>query len=287
MSIEKMTPDRCILISGAAGGIGRELVRELSQAGVTVFAGVLNEQEAALLAADALPNVIAVPMDVSSETSVEQAVQAVAARLPSGGRLVGLVNNAGVDYNAPLQYLSPVEIRRMVEVNLLGAILLTRAALPLLRQGPSRVVLTGSAAGFMAAPIVSTYASTKFAIEGLADALRLEFRPLGIHVAVVEPGIVRTPMTAAAPQMLATMLTRMSADDRRHYEAAMRKIVELSSAQSAGIAPQQVAAAMLHALTAPRPRSRYPVGRDALGAAWLRHLPDAMRDFIQGRLFGL
>ena len=282
-----MTNSKCILISGAAGGIGRATVRALSESNFTVFAGVLNANEAALLAGDGFQRVIPVTLDVSNEESIAVALNTVAEQMSSGGTLCGLINNAGVNYNAPLQYLSVAEIRQTMDVNLLGSILLTRAAIPLLRQNQSRVVFTGSATGFMAPPIISTYAATKFGVEGFADGLRLEFRPLGIQVSVIEPGVVRTPMTAAAPDILEVMLGRMSSGDRTLFENAMRKIAHMSSAPTVGIPADKVAKAILHALTAPFPKARYQVGVDSKIASWACHLPDSVRDFIQRITFGI
>lgn len=276
-----------VLISGAAGGIGRSAARLLSQAGYRVLAGVLNQAEADSISAEAIAGLTPVLLDVSREDSVDAAVQRVAAMLGDQGRLLALVNNAGVNFNGPLQYLSVKEIRMMLDVNLFGAILLTRAALPLLRRNASRVVFTGSAMGLMATPTVSVYAATKFALEGLSDGLRVELAPLGIQVSLVEPGVVRTPMTSGAPGVLAQMLERMSGDDRQRYEALMRKIVDMSVGPKAGVEADQVGRVILHAVSARAPRSRYQVGGDSKALAWLRHLPDTARDAMQRKIFGL
>lgn len=276
-----------VLISGAAGGIGRSAARLLSQAGYRVLAGVLNQAEADSIAGEAIEGLTPVLLDVSREDSVDAAVQRVAAMLGDQDRLLALVNNAGVNFNGPLQYLSVKEVRMMLDVNLFGAILLTRAALPLLRRNASRVVFTGSAMGLMATPTVSVYAATKFALEGLSDGLRVELAPLGIQVSLVEPGVVRTPMTSGAPGVLAQMLERMSGDDRQRYEALMRKIVDMSAGPKAGVDADQVGRAILHAVSARVPRSRYQVGGDSKALAWLRHLPDTARDAMQRKIFGL
>ena len=279
--------DRYVLISGAAGGIGRSAARLLSGAGYRVLAGVLNQEEAASLAAEAITGLTPVMLDVSREASVDAAIQTVVGLIGNRGTLVALVNNAGVNWNGPLQYLSVAEIRQTLDVNLLGAILLTRAALPLLRLNPSRVVFTGSAMGLMASPTVSVYAATKFALEGLSDGLRVELAPLGIRVCLIEPGVVRTPMTALSPGTLGKMLERMSADDRQRYEHLMRKIVDMSTGPKSGVEAAEVGRAILEAVQARSPRSRYQVGGDSRALSWLRHLPDAARDAMQRKIFGL
>ena len=279
--------DRYVLISGAAGGIGRSAARLLSEAGYRVLAGVLNQAEAASLTSEAIDGLTPLILDVSREASVDAALQTVTGLIGNQGRLVALVNNAGVNWNGPLQYLSVAEIRQTLDVNLLGAILLTRAALPLLRQNASRVVFTGSAMGLMASPTVSVYAATKFALEGLSDGLRVELAPLGVHVSLIEPGVVRTPMTASSPGTLEKMLERMSADDRRRYEHLMRKIVDMSTGPKSGVEAAEVGRVILEAVQAQSPRSRYQVGGDSKALSWLRHLPDAARDAMQRKIFGL
>lgn len=278
---------RAVLISGAAGGIGGAATRALAASGYTVFAGVLNEQEADQLADLELKCVMPILLDVSQGESITAALNAVTSKLAPGMNLVGLINSAGLNYNAPLEYLSPEEIRRMVDVNLTGSILLTRASLPLLRRNRSHVIFIGSATGLVASPIVSTYAATKFGIEGLADSLRLEFKPLGIQVSLVEPGVVRTPMTAAAPRLLEVMLGRMKKEDRDRYQGVMQKIAAVSSGPKSGIPPEKVARTICHVLEASRSRARYQVGIDSKIAAYLRHCPESFRDFIQGKAFGI
>jgi NAD(P)-dependent dehydrogenase (short-subunit alcohol dehydrogenase family) len=278
---------RYILLTGAAGGIGRATAERVARLGYTVLGTVINDAEAAQLRAARIPNVEPIVMNLQSEDSINAAVEAVRERIGPSGRLAGLANNAGIDHNAPLQTLSSAEIRQMIDVNLTGSLLLTRASLPLLRAAPSRIVFTGSAMGLLAAPLVTTYAATKWAIEGLSDALRIELRPLHIHVALVEPGVVRTPMTAGMPQAAQGMVQRMSPADRAIYEKPLFKIVEVSTKPGAGVPPEKVADAICHALTADKPRTRYRVGADAKAVGFIRHLPDGVRDWLQRTTFGL
>lgn len=277
---------RYILMSGASGGIGKASAAALAAQGFTVFAGALNDQEAAEIRGWGNQAIVPVVLDLTSIPSIEAAVRSVADTIGSDGHLSALVNISGVNLNAPLQYMSLEEIRLTVDVNLMGSMLLTRAALPLLRRGNARVVFTGSATALMPPPTISVYAATKCGIEGLADALRVELGMIGIPVSLIEPGVVRTPMTAAGPRILEMMLGRMTTEDRSRYEGMMRKIVQMSGPTS-GVMPDKVADAIVHALTAPRPKSRYRVGIDCRVVALLRHLPDAARDFIQRKNFGI
>jgi len=276
-----------VLVTGTEGGIGGKAVSALAARGFTIFAGALDQSKAAIGSGQHLASIIPILLDISKPASIAAAIALIDSHLGKDGRLDGLVNIAGVNYNAPLECLSEPEIRQMVEVNLLGTILLTRAALPLLRRGRGRIIFTGSATAFLPPPLISVYAATKCALEGLADSLRVELRSLGISVSMIEPGVVQTPMTSGASAVLETMLQRMSAGDRTLYEKAMRKIVAMSVAKNAGVPPEAVAEVIVQALTAPRPRARYQAGADSKITALLRHLPHSARDFLQKMTFGL
>lgn len=276
-----------VLLSGASGGIGKATALALAANRWTVFAGVLNEQEADDLRHSGEERIVPVRLDVTCTDSIAAAVASVKQAMGAGATLSGLINNAGVNYNAPVHVLDVGEIRQMVNVNLLGPILLTRAILPLLEPAHGRVVFVGSATGLMASPAVSVYAATKSGLEGLGDALRVELGVAGLRVSMVIPGVVRTPMTSGAPVVLDKMLDRMNAVDLGRYEKLMRKIVTMSAADGAGVTPETVADAITHALTAQRPKSRYRVGIDCRAVGVLRHLPDSVRDFIQRKTFGI
>jgi NAD(P)-dependent dehydrogenase (short-subunit alcohol dehydrogenase family) len=275
------------LVTGAASGIGRASASALAAKGYLVFAGALNEAEVAVISGFGMANLVPTRLDISKLDSIESAMAALTEHLGEAQPLDALVNVAGVNLNAPLHILSVAEIRQMVEVNLLGTLLLTRAALPLLLRRPGRVVLVGSATAFLPPPAISVYAATKCAISGMGDSLRMELGMAGLSVSVIEPGVVRTPLVAAGPAVLETMLGRMGEGDRSRYEKLMRKIVQMSASPKAGVPPETVAEVIVEALTAPRPRARYRVGIDSKAAALLRHLPDGARDFIQRKTFGI
>jgi NAD(P)-dependent dehydrogenase (short-subunit alcohol dehydrogenase family) len=190
--------------------------------------------------------------------------------------LSGLVNNAGIAVAAPLEDLPPAELRRQLEVNLVGQLAVTQALLPALRAARGRVVIVGSIAGRSALPFLGAYAISKFALEAMADSLRLEVAPDGIEVALVEPGTIATPIWTK-PQPLAEQVS-----DR--YRPRLEQFRTIAAARAANAAPaDRVALAVEHALTARRPRTRYLVGRDARIRAALERLPDRWRDRILAR----
>jgi NAD(P)-dependent dehydrogenase (short-subunit alcohol dehydrogenase family) len=277
---------RYVLLTGASGGIGTAAAAALVRRGYTVFAGDIRAQSAAT-GNTVAGNIVPLPLDVTNRESIDQAIATIRQRIGADGHLHALVNNAGVDFNGPLQSLTHDEIVSMVNVNLLGGILLSRAALSLMQDSGSRLVFVGSAMGLWATPTISVYCSTKYGLEGFADSLRVELGLRGIAVSLIEPGVVQTPMTADLPAMMERVLSRMDSAERAIYEGLMRKIAKMSSAPGAGQPATAVAEAIVHAVDAEKPRSRYRVGGDSKAVGILRHLPDSWRDFLQRKTFGI
>jgi NAD(P)-dependent dehydrogenase (short-subunit alcohol dehydrogenase family) len=177
-------------------------------------------------------------------------------------------------------------LRRQLEVNVIGQIAVTQAFLPLIRRGHGRIVNIGSISGKIASPMMGAYAASKFAMEALTDTLRRELCPWGIAVALIEPGTTATPIwqksLAAGDDLAAGLPPQMMTLYGSSIEAARR--MARHNAKGGGTPPEMVAHAVAHALTARRPRTRYPTGRDArIGSllAWL--LPDRLKDRLLSR----
>jgi short-subunit dehydrogenase/predicted ester cyclase len=189
------------------------------------------------------------------------------------------VNNSGIAIAAPLEYLPLDELRRQLEVNLVAQLAVTQALLPALRAARGRIVFVGSIAGRSALPFLGAYAASKFALEALADSLRVELAPDGIQVAIAEPGTIATAIWTK-PQPLVDL----PEEGAKRYGPRIARFRSVATARSAKAAPAEaVAAAVEHALTAPRPRTRYVVGRDAKLRAALERLPDRARDRVIAR----
>ncbi len=271
-----------VVVTGASSGIGEACVLRLARGGFDVFAGVRKDEDAER--ADALHERIKpLKIDVADEASVTAAKQEVGDR-----PVAGLVNNAGISVTGPLEFVPLDEFRHQFAVNVIGQIGVTQAFLPGIRAGKGRIVNIGSVGGKVAAPLLSPYAGSKFAMEGITDSLRRELRPLGVHVAIVEPGAVATEIwrkgTAAANELLESAPPEAEAVYGKVI-AAIRKQAAKATAQA--IPPDEVAKLVEHALTASRPRTRYPVGRDAkmrIRAAGL--LPDKAFDALIARALG-
>ncbi|MBX6349983.1 MAG: SDR family NAD(P)-dependent oxidoreductase [Clostridia bacterium] len=278
---------RAAFVTGAGSGIGRAVALALGARGFRVFAGVRSQEAAEAVRADGFEPVVA---DVRDEAAVREAARAVEAALGDArdGRSLGggpaafaLVNNAGVAVGGPLELVPAAEFRDQLDVNVTGQLLVTQAFLPLLRRTRGRIVLMGSMSGLVALPFLGPYSISKFALEAMADTLRVELAPFGVAVSIVEPGSVATPIWSKSVERA-----------RRWFEAAppeavapYREMIERTMraalrAGERGIAPERVAEAVVHALTSPRPRARYLVAPPARAreTLLLRRLPTRLRD---------
>jgi NAD(P)-dependent dehydrogenase (short-subunit alcohol dehydrogenase family) len=212
----------------------------------------------------------------------------VTAAVGSAG-LAGLVNNAGTTLPGPVEYLSLSGFRRQLEVNLVGPLAVTQALLALLRTGEGRVVNITSAAGKAGVPLMAPYVAAKHGLEGLSDVLRLEFRQLGVHVSIVEPGLIATTMGGKLQRDTADTISSLPDEGRRRYGPQLEAIAEnISEHAASGSGPEVVADAVLHALTSDTPRTRYPVGEGAQRMLLMRRvLPDRRFDRIILKASGL
>jgi NAD(P)-dependent dehydrogenase (short-subunit alcohol dehydrogenase family) len=268
-------PREAIVISGASTGIGASSAERLARDGFLVFAGVRTDSDAA--AVEALhPNVRALRLDVTDDASIEAAVTTVA---EEGVLLRGLVNNAGIAVGGPVEFLPLALWRRVYDVNLFGAIGLTQAFLPLLRAARGRLVFVGSIGGRMAAPFIAPYSSSKFALRALADALRVELRPTGIRVVLIEPGGVKTPIWRKGRDSKQELLDAMAPAAVHHYGPQMDAMFAATeSEERSGMPVERVSDAIAEALTSPKPRSNYLVGLQARGGSILALMPAAFRE---------
>ncbi len=276
-----------VLITGASTGIGAAAAARLDQLGWRVFAGVRREEDGARLVAQASERLHPLRLDVTEPAEIAAAATAVGAAVGPRG-LDGLVNNAGVAVGGPLEYLPAEELRRQLEVNVVGLHAVTRAFLPLVRRARGRVVHIGSISGRVASPLTGAYAASKHAVEALADVLRLELAPEGIHVSVIEPGQIATPIWAKGEARFADATAAIPPEGMARYGrrlAVLRWMVRRAARTAAP--PDLVADALVHALAAPDPRPRYLVGRDAVVRYWLsRLLPTRVMDALVLRLLG-
>ena len=266
---------RAVLITGASSGIGAASARVLVERGFRVWAGVRNDDAAARLR-ELGEHCTPIVLDVTDATQIA----AAAAAIGDDGGLYGLVNNAGIAVGAPLEAIPLAALREQFEINVFGALAVTQAMLPLLRRTRGRIVMISSVQGRLAAPFVGPYAASKHALEALSDSLRAELLPSGVDVAIVEPGAVKTPIWERSAKAGSALGDAMDPELRARYADEIAMMLRVSEKFAArGIAPERVADAIAHALTARKPRTRYVVGFDAkvrvtIGAI----VPDRARD---------
>jgi NAD(P)-dependent dehydrogenase (short-subunit alcohol dehydrogenase family) len=270
-----MNDNRAILVTGASTGIGHAAALRLAESGFTVFAGVRKESDAR--EKDALhENIRPLLLDV---TNAEQIAAAFSVIRESGLPLYGLLNNAGIAVGGPLEYLPLDALRRQFEVNVFGTIAVTQGAIPLLRTTHGRIVTIGSIAGRFGAPFVGPYGSSKAAVAVLVDALRMELAPFGIRTVLFEFAAVKTPIWEkgrALKDELAGTLPEQALRDYAPFVDAMVRQIEHEEA--GGLEPSLIADAILTAFTAPSPRARYVIGRQAKMQAAVALLPHKTRD---------
>jgi NAD(P)-dependent dehydrogenase (short-subunit alcohol dehydrogenase family) len=244
-----------------------------------VFAGVRDPQAGEALASKGGSSLIPITLDVTDELSIARSVEVVQ-RVVGNAGLGGLVNNAGIAIASPLEVIPLAQLRKQLEVNVIGQIAVTQAFLPLLRRGRGRIVNMGSIAGRSTIPLLGPYSASKYALEALTDALRMELQPWGIQVSIIEPGAIATPIWEKSGKRAEDLEASSSAEEKALYgEMAMRIREAVAQSAARAISPDRVVRAVYHALTAPHPHTRYLVGGDARLRAWMvKWLPDRLQD---------
>ena len=268
---------KVILITGASSGIGFDTARTLSRQGHKVYAAARRAELMEPLKSD---GVKVLRMDVTEQASMEAGVQAV---LDAEGRIDVLVNNAGYGYFGAVENVTMEEARRQVEVNVFGLAALCKLVLPVMRkQGSGRIINTSSIAGKTVMPFGAWYHVTKYSVEALSDALRMEMKPFGVDVVLIEPGGIKTDWGIIAAKHLAES-SRGTA-----YEADALREAELIHKGYSGnylSAPSVVTSAISRAVNSQRPRARYRIGRGACSMVFLHTvLPDRWWDGMMRRL---
>ncbi len=247
------------VVTGTSTGIGFETSLHLARNGYTVFAGMRNTSKAQPLIdaakAESLP-VTVLQMDVTDATSLRDAF----ATIHAAGDVSLLVNNAGIGGATPLELTPEIEHRQIFETNYFGTINCIQAVLPSMRKnGHGDIVNISSIVGILATPNQIAYSASKYAVEGASEALAHEVYRFGVRVYCVEPGVVATSIfdnSASATRY----------DKTSPYQPIMRRNGKLyATGFKAPAAPQQVADAILTAITQPTYQFRWPVGVDADG----------------------
>jgi NAD(P)-dependent dehydrogenase (short-subunit alcohol dehydrogenase family) len=275
-------PPRTALVTGCSSGIGRATAILLRDNGFEVYASA---RETATLRELAATGIVPVRLDVTDEESMLGALDRVAAER---GTLGVLVNAAGFELAGPFEETPLTDVGRQFEVNVLGLVRLTQLALPLLRDHGGRIVNVSSVFGRFAVPGNAFYAASKHAVTGLTEALRRELVPFGVAAILVEPTATRTRLHH---NMIVAGAAAPGAPYRRLRESVSRWHTDTYAEPAGNVAgrfaldPDAVARVIIRAVTARRPRARYPVGLLAHGLFALRRwLPGPAFDaFVRGQ----
>jgi len=279
---------KSVVITGASTGIGAVCALHLDKLGFRVFAGVRKDEDGEALKARASERLRPIQIDVTQTDPIAAAAAEVSEAVGAEG-LDGLVNNAGIAVAGPLEFLPIEELRRQLDVNVIGLVAVTQAFLPLIRKARGRIVNIGSISGKRTRPFVAPYAASKHAIEALSDGLRMELRAWGIEVCLLEPGTIATPIWEKTRVKSDVLEKDMPEECKRLYGPAMDKLkVAIERIVTKATPPEDVAKTVLHALTAPRPKTRYLMGRNArLEAILVGCLSDRAYDRLLLRMLGI
>ena len=285
-----------ILITGTSTGIGRACALRLARKGFHVWAGVRNQNDAASItqAANLAGHFLQpVHLDVTDSQSISKAHDLIQLQTGSDG-LCGLVNNAGICVVGPSECVTMEDWKRQFEVNLFGAIAVTQAMLPLIRQHTltsarwaGRIVNMSSITGEVATPLFGAYSASKFALAGFSDALRMELRGEAIHVSIIIPGTIQSEIWRKEKESVDAIRPDSSA--RRLYGKLIDNVAGyvFQCAKSA-IPADRVAVAVEDCFTSRKPRIRYRVGWEAgVGSRARKIIPDWLFDDLLGRTLGV
>jgi NAD(P)-dependent dehydrogenase (short-subunit alcohol dehydrogenase family) len=271
--------NRTVLVTGCSSGIGRAAARLLRDRGWTVYPTARTEADLDRLRAEGFDPV---RLDMAGEESVAAAAAEALRRAGSAG-LGGVVNNAGFGQPGAVEDVSRAAFRRQFEVNLFGMQDLANRLIPAFRrQGWGRIVNISSVVGRIALPFMGAYSATKFAMEALGDAQRVELHGSGVSVSIVEPGPIETAFGDNAARSGRETLRPEASAFGAVYRAKLERVSTRADRREIfRLPPEAVARAIAHALESPRPRRRYAVTVPAILGAWMaRALPGAVLDRI-------
>jgi NAD(P)-dependent dehydrogenase (short-subunit alcohol dehydrogenase family) len=277
---------KSVLITGATDGLGKALAVLLAERGYRVFAAGRSQRKLAELDAVARQRKLpleTIALDVCSDDSVQHAVSEVLVKAPA---IDVLVNNAGVNYTAAVEDLTMDDWRAQFETNFFGVLRVTRAVLSHMRERRSgRILMMSSLSGLVTPPTQGAYSSSKHALEGLSNALRMELYPFGIDVVLIEPGYIMTGLQKSAAELSKPYVQKGGP----YAPLYARFFINVNETRARSkTTPQDCARVMLHAIETPRPKPRYGVTSLAPFVKWSKRLlTDSAMDAMLRRRYGI
>jgi NADP-dependent 3-hydroxy acid dehydrogenase YdfG len=265
---------KIVLITGCSTGIGHDLARRLTRANYTVIATARYPERLS-----DLDVALQLPLDVTDATSIASAMEDVVRRY---GRIDILVNNAGYAVRGAVEDISVEQVQQMFDVNVYGVMRMIRAVVPHMRQQQAgRVITIGSLAGKLVLPVNGTYSATKFALEALSDAMRVELAPFGIQVVLIEPGNISSNFMATAQANSQETFSDLDSPYQALYQQYLRVMTTMRKQEHG---PEIVSQVVQQAIESSKPKARYLVAVPFSQRVVLR-LGDAARDSIFRRMF--
>lgn len=272
-----------IVVTGASTGIGRATALRLAGEGFHVLAGVRRQVDAESFARESA-NIEPVILDITEDAHIHALAHRVADD-PDRRPLRALVNNAGIAVDAPIEVLPMKDWKRQFDVAVFGQIAITQALLPALVASRGRIVNVGSILSTVAMPSSGPYSGAKAAMDAISDALRREVAEFGVEVIVIVPGVVRSKLSERGLVTAGRIAELMTPEQTTRYARLVdAHIAQAKSYAKTGIPAEAAAKVISRAIRAPKPRTRYAVGRDAAMLTRLaRVLPDRTLDRILRR----
>lgn len=261
-----------ILISGISSGFGLAMAKALSAQGHTVYGTVRKEVEQ-------IPNVHYLFADVTNEEQVQAAVETV---VREQGAIDIFINNAGTGIGGPIELSTTEEAQWLMDTNFFGLVRFCRSILPVMRnQGRGRIIAISSIGGQVGLPYQGFYSASKFAIEGYCESLRLEVKPFGIDVVLINPGDFATGFTAAR--------RKISEEEARIYPSFASSMKGIEKDENGGLKPEVLASRICRIVTAKHPKHRYTVSTFIQGLAVTakKILPSKLFAWIMSLYYGV
>lgn len=279
---------KVVLITGGSDGLGKAAAILLAEKGYRVIAGGRSPKKLAEMGALASQKKLplsTVELDVCSDESVTEAVQGLIGQY---GAIDVLINNAGVGYMAAVEEIAMADFKQQFETNLFGVLRVTQAVLPNMRERHSgRILMISSVAGLVTPPTYGAYSSSKHALEGLSNALRLELHPFGIRVVLIEPGYIVTNFQQTAKDLAQPYVEKATTSPyQKIYEGAWKGASQGRSGSKT--TPEDCARVMLEAIESRNPGVRYGVTPLATLVKWGKRLAsDHVLDQFLRRYYGV
>lgn len=268
---------KSVLVTGCSSGIGLHIAHALQRRGYRVFASARGQDDVESLARQGLR---CIRLDVSRSEDIRRAVEAVTHE--TGGQLFALINNAGYGQPGAVEDLSRKALQRQFDTNLFGLVELTNAVIPMMRkQGYGRIVQISSVLGFVAMPFRGAYIASKFALEGITDALRLELRDSDVYVSLIEPGPITSRFRENSLLMYKRYIDGKDSHFRLQYQTMEERLDKEGAVAPFTLEPEAVLRKVVRALESRTPKARYFVTFPTYLFAMLKKaLPAAVMDWL-------